>query len=461
MPKEINITDKKKFEKKALEKAQPSPIEEEVPLVKEEAKPNTEAISETSSTPIEKDMKKGDKKDKEAKKEKKPKKERKPMKKWVLISLIAGGVLLVAGGLFAFYYFGIFRFVKDPSEVTTFPTDYLKPSSTLTLIQEDIIELSQPDEPRTEESPLNGELFTLDEMAEMLNRRPVAAMINNHVVARPQSGLNSADIVFEALVESGITRYMAIFWSEAPEKIGPIRSARNYYLQWLNPLDALYIHDGCAMSDNPEANACGNLYNYGIKDLGTTGSWRWDDGVRYAPHNEYNSVTNAWEYAANLDWDEFPEVESWSFKRDALPENRGEEGDVEIAFHTRLDNGGAYDVKWTYDPDTNTYLRRIGGQIDIDQETDTQVWAKNVIIQEVETAPAYDETAHIVITTIDTGDATFLIDGKVIEGTWEKKSRTDRTTYYDGDGKEIQFNRGRIWIEAVSTDDGRFDIIEQ
>ena len=62
--------------------------------------------------------------------------------------------------------------------------------------------------------------------------------------------------------------------------------------------------------------------------------------------------------------------------------------------------------------------------------------------------------------TIDSGDAVFLIDGQMIEGTWEKKTRTDRTTYYDSDGKEVEFNRGRIWIEAVSIDDGRFDIIE-
>ena len=473
MPKEINITDSKKFEKKISQPPKEKTeviegiMEEKVTepsnvIVEEKVKQTTpEQPNEDidSAKPIEEN--KVDKKKGEKDKEGKIKKERKPLKKWVLILIIIGSVLLVAGGLFSFFYFGIFKFVKDPSKVTDFPTDYLKPSSSLMLIDEEDIKLSQPTKPRTEESPLNGKLFTVDEMKEMMKRRPVAAMINNHAIARPQSGLNSADIVFEALVESGITRYLAIFWSEGPEKIGPIRSARNYYLQWLNPLDALYIYDGCADSSNPEANACGNLYNYSIKNIGTTGSWRWDDGVRYAPHNEYNSVTNAWDYAANLDWDEFPKVESWSFKRDALSEDRGGESIINIAFHTRITNGGAYDVKWTYDPDTNTYLRRIGGRIDIDQETGSQVWAKSIILQEVDTSSANDGTARIVIKAIDTGDATFLIDGKTIVGTWEKKSRTDRTTYYDGDGKEIQFNRGRIWIEEISTDDGRFDIIEQ
>ena len=85
-------------------------------------------------------------------------------------------------------------------------------------------------------------------------------MINNHSVARPQSGLNSADLVYETLVESGITRYLAIFWSEAPKKVGPIRSARQYYLEWLSPYDPLFIYDGCASSLDPRVNACGNIY---------------------------------------------------------------------------------------------------------------------------------------------------------------------------------------------------------
>ena len=458
MPKEITISDKKDFEKKVSKPVKETPMEQEgIPVVEKEVEniPVPQTILAEDEI-----LEKKKKKKKKEKKVKKIKKERKPLKKWAIVSIIVASVLLVGGGLFSFYYFGIFKFVKNPSEVTDFPTNYLKPS-TQVFTTEEIIKLLQPKRPRTEESPLNGELFTIEEMEEMMKRRPVAVMVNNHVIARPQSGLNSADLVFEALVESGITRYLVIFWSDAPEKVGPVRSARNYYLQWLNPLDALYIHDGCAKSTNPEANACGNLYNYGIKDLSTVGSWRWDDGVRYAPHNEYNSITNAWDYAANLDWNDFPDVESWSFKRDALPEERGNVTIAEISFHTRMDNGGAYDAKWTYDPDTNTYLRRIGGRLDIDQETNTQVWAKNVVIQEVDTSPAYDGTARIIIKTIDKGDATFLIDGKIEKGSWEKKSRTDRTTYYDSDGKEIQFNRGRIWIEAVPTDDGRFDIMEE
>ena len=359
MPKEITISDKKKnvFQKEVLESIQDQKVETKEPsLPKQPPEEDTKERKAKELSNEKEDLKKTIGKEEKVKK----KRERKPLKKWIVILLITLGVLAVGGGLFAFYYFGIFTFVKDPSDVISFPTDYLTTQTEEDSLIWEIIDLLEPEEPRTEESPLNGLLFTVEEMTEMLARRPVAVMVNNHVAARPQSGLNSADLVYESLVESGITRYMAVFWSEAPDKVGSVRSARNYYLEWLSPLDAIYIHDGCASSSNTSADACTNLYTYGIKDIATYGAWRLDDGVRISPHNEYNSVTNAWEYAATLDWDEFPEVESWSFKSDAIPDERGESSVVEIAFHTRLTNGGDYDVRWTYDPDTNTYLRRVG-----------------------------------------------------------------------------------------------------
>ena len=233
MPKEIMISDKKSFEKKVPKPPEATSIEnKDIPIVEQTTKkvpipPPVGAKNEKL------DQKKNEKKEKI----KKVKKERKPLKKWMIVSIVVGSILLVGGGLFSFYYFGIFKFVKSPSEVTDFPTDYLKPS-TQVLPFEETIKLLQPEKPRTEESPLNGELFTIEDMKVMMKRRPVAVMMNNHVIARPQSGLNSADLVFEALVESGITRYLVIFWSDAPEKVGPVRSTRNYHLQWLNPLDA-------------------------------------------------------------------------------------------------------------------------------------------------------------------------------------------------------------------------------
>lgn len=376
-----------------------------------------------------------------------------------LIILVSACTLLL--GIAAFYYFGIYKAkpFKMPSEVINLNSEYLISKSREIFLPN--TPTVPPQEPKTEVSPLNGLLFTKTEMDKLKKNRPVAVMINNHSEARPQSGLNSADVVYEALAESGITRYLAIFWSEAPAKVGPIRSARQYYLEWLSPYDPLYIYDGCAETDNPKTDACGNIYSYNIKKLATIGAWRWNDGRRYAPHNEYSSITNAWEYAEKMNWDSFPNVESWKFKNDAPVEERGEKTKVNIVFHQRINNSGMYDTVWTYDSKTNSYLLQTGRHASLDQETNTQVYAKNLIVQEINMSPSYDDKGRIIQDTIGKGKAVYLMDGKITEGTWEKISRTDRTSYYDSNGNEVQFNRGRIWISALARSEGKFAIIEQ
>lgn len=389
-------------------------------------------------------------------------KKEEPKQKHPLLRKIAFPVvaILTLGGIAAFYYFGIYKLKPThPSNVITFNSRYILSESKL--FGRKLPLLSQPKEPKTEESPLNGLLFTKKEMNELTKRRPVAVMINNHSEARPQSGLNSADIVYETNAEGGITRYLGIFWSNAPEKVGPVRSLRQYYLEWLSEYDPLLIRDGCAESSDPKANACGNVKAYGIKDIATIGSWRWNDGRRYAPHNEYNSINNAWEYAKEQNWDSLPKIDGYEFKNDAKSDERGKKTIVKTVFHMRLNNSGKYDAIWTYDPDTNSYLRKIGGVIDADQETSSQVSAKNVVIQKVRMNPASDGTARLVVDTIGQGEAVFLIDGKVINGKWKKDSRKDRTKFFNSSGEPMKFNRGRIWIAAISQSYGKFDIIEQ
>jgi hypothetical protein len=366
-------------------------------------------------------------------------------------------------GIGLFYYFGIYKLKPTPLvEVLTFDDMFVSSYPSTSVFATDLTLLSKPEEPRTEESPLNGLLFSKSEMDILMKRRPVAVMINNHVEARPLSGLSSADIVIEANAESGITRHLGIFWSKAPAKVGPIRSLRQSYLEWLNEYDPILIHDGCADTDDPRTNACGNTYAYGIKDIATIGTWRSNEGGRVAPHNEYSSITNAWEYGEKMEWDSFPtSIASYAFKRDADVADRGEKTTVKTIFHTSLVNGGMYDVVWTYDSSTNSYLRRVGNQADMDAETNSQITAKVVVIQEVKVVPSGDSAGRLITTTIGQGDAVILQDGKITEGTWKKTSRTDRTKYYDSSGNAIEFNRGRLWISMIPQSFGKFDIIEQ
>lgn len=320
--------------------------------------------------------------------------------------------------------------------------------------------LPEPSEPKTKINPLNGVLLTNSEFSQYSKRRPVAVMVNNHAAARPQANLAKADIVYEALVESGITRYMPIYWQNAVTKVGPIRSVRQYYLEWLSEYDAVFIHDGYASGDDPRIDAGGNMYRYGIKTISTQGAWR--DPSRVAPHNEYSSIANALNIAEKNEWTGLPSsFRSWIFKNDLSKANRGDMKEVNIVAHSGIPNAGLYNTKWTYDKDSNKYLRYIAGQPDIDQESNSQISAKVVILQETNMTPTFNEKAHIIIVTQGSGNATVLMDGQVIDAEWKKESRTTRTRYFDKEGNELELNRGLIWIVSIATGAGSFDIIEQ
>jgi hypothetical protein len=424
-------------------------------------------VTEPQSTPLEEEK---------VKNKKKPKKEKEPKgslekkievkkgsvskKKGIIILSAIGLVFLL--GIAAFYYFGIYKYnpkAKDNNVVEVI-NNYIPAKSYKNVLAHLLVD--QPKEPRTEVSPINGLLFTKSEMEELMSRRPVAVMINNHAQSRPQSGLSSADIVYEALAEGGITRFLAFYWSQGPQKVGSIRSARQYYLEWLSPYDPLYIHIGWADTNDPRTDARDNIIAYNIKVVGLIGSWVWDDGVRHAPHDKYHSVVSAWDYGESRGWDGFPsKFEAWKFKNDADSDERGDGYRYKVVFHNQYNNGGLYDVIWQYEPTTNSYKRWVGGKPHIDQETNTQLTSKVVIVQENVMTPTYDDKGRIIIETIGQGDAVILMDGKEINGRWKKTNRTDRTTYYDDKGEEIEFNRGRIWISSIPTNVGEFDIIEQ
>jgi hypothetical protein len=453
--KEINMSDNGQIEE--VEKKVKEPTKDK-PQESKEAPANKKEKTEKKN----KDLKKTKQNTETTKKEKKVETPEGSIEKKKAIIILSGIGLLFLLGLAAFYYFGIYKYnpkAKDEN-IVRIKDNYVLAQTERTNFSKLLVDT--PQEPRTEESPLNGLLFTKDEFAELKTKRPVAVMINNHADSRPQSGLSSADLVYETLAEGGITRHMAFFWSQGPSKVGSIRSARQYFLEWLSPYDPLYIHIGWADTDNPRTDARGNIIAYNIKDVGITGYWQWVDSGRVAPHDKYNSVQFAWDYSETRGWDGFPtNLESWKFKNDEDADKRGDGYRYEIKFHNFYQNYGLYDSIWEYNPSTNSYKRWVGGQPHIDQETNTQITAKVVVVQETEMRSAGDSKGRIIVDTIGEGDAVILMDGKEIEGTWKKTDRMDRTTFYDENGKEIEFNRGRIWISVISQSWGKFDIIEQ
>lgn len=318
-------------------------------------------------------------------------------------------------------------------------------------------------------SKINGIQVEYEEFDSLLDRKPIAIVVNNHKEARPQSGLSSADTVLEVLAEGGITRYVAMYHNNYDvEKIGPIRSLRYYMIDFASGYDdAMILHHGWAGFDNAdfevynaETDARGAISKFKIKNIQTEPSTYRDPqkaktaGYVHSLYTDFTRINSeiarlSKSYSWNLSSENLKEI---SFKDDASETERGEFSSVDVKFMSL--GGSDYASKFTYDKITNSYPRFIGGQPDIDQLTNKQISPKNVIIEWHEYADARDGHNRIVIKMIGENKATILRDGQIIEGKWRKQSRLDRTQYFDTEGNEIPLNRGQIWIvNAVKVQD--------
>ncbi|EFK96749.1 conserved hypothetical protein, secreted [sediment metagenome] len=322
---------------------------------------------------------------------------------------------------------------------------------------------------KTEICPLSGSLHTKAEKNIWETRRPLLVMIENHEESRPQSGLSDADVVYEAVAEGGITRFMAVFYCQAAAYesiLGPIRSARTYFLDWASEYNfPLYAHVGGANTPGP-ANALGQINDYGwgaANDLnqfsiGYPTFWR--DYERLGrtvatEHTMYSTTEKLWAVGAkrgytNADPDELEWVDDftpWKFVKTEA-EVKGSVGAISYKFW----DYDEYGVAWQYDSQNNQYLRSNGGQPHKDLNTDQQLTAKNLVIQFAKEARAndgYPGNMHLLYGTTGKGQALIFKDGEAIEGSWTKAKRLSRTIFTDNKGKEISFNPGRIWISVL------------
>jgi len=312
------------------------------------------------------------------------------------------------------------------------------------------------EEAKTEVSPLDGVLVTKTQMLEMQKRRVLGVMIDNHQDSRPQNGLSQADVVYESLAEGGISRFLALYYRGSSPKVGPVRSIRSYFLDWLGEYDdPIFMHIGGSGGPgvDPSISALDLIQKLSLKSVGIAlagNFWR-DDSLHVAPHDAYTSTDLLWKGAAErLNWVGPVSLEKWLFKDDLVLANRPALYEISFQWGGWGDNG--YQVKWAYDQANNVYLREQGGKKQTDDNTKEQLKAKNVVVQYEAQTIVNDEKHHINYTTIGTGKVLVFRDGRVIEGTWQKDSRTARTQYLDLDANEIKFNRGQTWIEIVPKD---------
>lgn len=327
-----------------------------------------------------------------------------------------------------------------------------------------------PDAPKTQACPLNGVLYTKQEETIWQTRRPLGVMIENHQESRPQSGLGRADIVYEAVAEGGITRFLAIYYCDAAAydvKLCPVRSARTYYLDWISEYDGLYAHVGgatCAADVAPRAQALCQIQKYGIYDIDQMGysfPYFWRDYERLphevaTEHTMCSTNQKLWEIGEQKGWEAKDEdgvawdenFKSWVFKEDFALEERGEITSIKFNF---WEGYGDYKVEWVYDKEANLYKRFNGGKEHKDLNSDEQLSAKMVaILLTKETGPV-DDHLHLLYETLGSGDLLLFQDGEVTKGEWSKKDRVSRTIFFDEKGKEIKLNKGKIWLEIIPT----------
>ncbi len=374
---------------------------------------------------------------------------------WLIIFAVFGLSVYTA-----FSYFSTGNVGKIFSPLGT----YKKPSN-------NGIATEESNEPKTEACPINGELLTKTQKEKWEKRRPLGVMIENHKEARPQSGLSSADVIYEAVAEGGITRFLSIFYCKDAPYIGPIRSARIYFIKILEEYGSypLYAHVGGANTPGP-ADALGeiidlgwNLYN-DLNQFAVPFPYYWRDYERLpdraTEHTVYSSTSKLWEYAAkkrnltnvdedNKSWDE--NFTSWKFQDDAKTADRGTHNKISFGFWDNL--ASDFSVVWTYDSTTNSYKRTNGGSVHIDKNTGKQLSAKNVVIIFAKESSANDgyEGGHILYKVTGSGEGLIFQNGKAIEITWQKTDEETRIKLYDENGKEIEFVRGQIWFEILPT----------
>lgn len=322
--------------------------------------------------------------------------------------------------------------------------------------------------PKTEECPLNGELYSKATREKWEKRRPLGIMVENSLDSRPQSGLTSADVIYETVAEGGITRFLVMFYCQEPKIVGPVRSARIYFIRLLQGYGEypLYAHVGGANTPGP-ADALGE-----IGDLGWAGYndlnqfsvpfpnfWRDYDrlpGVA-TEHTMYTDTTKLWKYAAskkltNVDdegtaWNE--NFEPWKFADDAKAGNRGDT--VKISYSFWSQSASNYGVTWNYDAESNSYKRVNGSKPHTDKNNDKQITSKNVVVVLADESDANDgyEGGHLLYDITGSGTAYIFQNGKAIKGTWNKPDFEDMMVFEDAQGKEVELVRGQTFVSII------------
>ncbi|TFB14199.1 DUF3048 domain-containing protein [Filobacillus milosensis] len=293
------------------------------------------------------------------------------------------------------------------------------------------------EEPEKEEEPVyNGPVSVTTGLPiddENAASKRFSIMIENSPKARPHTGLVNADVVYEMHVEGLVTRFLAIYSDDIPEKIGPARSSRHYYLPVAESWDIPYIHYG----GSPQAYAKFPTLSVPRIDGIYSGKHFKRDTSRRAPHNAYF-------YTEPLDPIENQPVNNkFEFDKEATYDQTQPATTLDIRYNNFTH------VAYEYDSEANVYKRSLEGNPHADRVTGEQIKASNIIVMYAKHNVIPGDTAgRINITLSGQGDAQFFFNGEVVEGMWKNESGNIR---YYVNGEVIKLQPGKTWVQVVNT----------
>lgn len=312
-----------------------------------------------------------------------------------------------------------------------------------------------PPAPTTVPSKLTG----LQVDPEVNDKQVTGVMIENSLQARPQSGLDSAGIVFEALAEGGITRFLALYQDTAASYIGPVRSARPYYVQWCLGFDCAYAHVG----GSPQALS--DIKAWNVKDLNQFFGAAYFHRIssRSAPHNMYTSSDNLAKFEASRGYtsSKFTGFQHLGGEPKVNPDK------VTVSSVNLNYPGTSYDVLYKYNSANNTYSRFEAGSPHYSQDINgktVQIAPKVVIVMAVPLQNGALDSSNAYYSnyqTIGSGEVRIFQNGQVYSGTWRKSANESQITFTDSNGKPIQLTPGQAWVSALSSiGDAGYKVVE-
>ena len=294
-------------------------------------------------------------------------------------------------------------------------------------------------------APLTG----LPVTPELAAQHPIAVMIDGHRQARPQAGFNAAAVVWQAPAEGGIPRYMFVLQDRLPSLIGPVRSVRQYHIDWAAEWNAVLVHVG------GEPGALATLRSGGdgelvwnVEERLYEGTYLWRATDRSVPHNVYSDGEHLRQVAAVVGASDGPIAPAWTFGPGSRPPTRPVGTTLTIRYPYET-------VTYRYDAGSNTYPRFIDAATEplVDAADGRIVAPSNIVILRMPFGPLNDghpDKDRLLADDLGTGEAIVSTNGRIIHGTWSKASVSSATLLFDGAGNPITLTAGQTFVQVIA-----------